>query len=363
MSNARDTPPKFDEVEVSIFGPGKGESVAVHLGDNEWIIVDSCVDQESKRIPVLDYLRSLGVDPAQSVKLVVGTHAHDDHIAGLAEVLKACVGAKFICSAALTSEEFFCMLEADADIEAQLRTSVRQEYRNIFDQIASRRPGKHIKRAIEELVLFTRPDSGRAPSAEVTALSPSDHAITRATQLLAAGCAKKDQRRRLAAVNPNELAVALWVKVGQSELILGADLLVGPAGCGWQAVLNTFDLERRPSLLKVPHHGAKNADHPEVWEKLLAPDVTSVLAPFRQGNVTLPKSSDVVRLKQRSSSVYSSANPKPPPAGKVVKNARAALGVLATNIRTPGVSGQVRARKSANADGWTVETFWPGMKL
>ncbi len=36
--------PGQDIIEVSIFGPGKGEPILVHLGRNEWIIVDSCIN-------------------------------------------------------------------------------------------------------------------------------------------------------------------------------------------------------------------------------------------------------------------------------------------------------------------------------
>lgn len=40
-------PPKADELEVSVFGPGIGECVVVHAGAGEWMIVDSCVDRSS----------------------------------------------------------------------------------------------------------------------------------------------------------------------------------------------------------------------------------------------------------------------------------------------------------------------------
>lgn len=35
-----DLPPP-DVIEVSVFGRGSGESVLVHYGDGQWIIVDS----------------------------------------------------------------------------------------------------------------------------------------------------------------------------------------------------------------------------------------------------------------------------------------------------------------------------------
>ena len=85
--------PASDVIEVSIFGPGKGESIAVHLGSNQWLIVDSCVDQIDRSNPALRYLESIGVDLSADVRMVVGTHAHDDHIAGISEIFARCESA------------------------------------------------------------------------------------------------------------------------------------------------------------------------------------------------------------------------------------------------------------------------------
>jgi len=89
--------------EFSAFGPGYGECLLVHLGEGEWMIVDSCV--QSNRQPALDYLHAMDVDPAVAVKLVVATHWHDDHVRGIADVLATCRTAAFACSAALSPDE------------------------------------------------------------------------------------------------------------------------------------------------------------------------------------------------------------------------------------------------------------------
>jgi hypothetical protein len=41
LAASRQTPPRPDELELSLFGSGIGESLAVHLGNGEWAIVDS----------------------------------------------------------------------------------------------------------------------------------------------------------------------------------------------------------------------------------------------------------------------------------------------------------------------------------
>src|SRR5258708_2355547 len=99
-------PPSPDELEVSLFGPGVGECVVVHLGGGAWMVIDSCIYRITRTPVAIDYLRALGVDIATSVKLVVVTHWHDDHMRGASALLAVASGARFVCSAALKSDDF-----------------------------------------------------------------------------------------------------------------------------------------------------------------------------------------------------------------------------------------------------------------
>jgi hypothetical protein len=65
--------PADDQFEVSIFGPGKGEAIAVHLGAGEWLTVDSCVEQVTGDHPVLRYFDQIDVNVENRVLMVVGT--------------------------------------------------------------------------------------------------------------------------------------------------------------------------------------------------------------------------------------------------------------------------------------------------
>jgi glyoxylase-like metal-dependent hydrolase (beta-lactamase superfamily II) len=101
LSSFPTEPPPPDIFEVSLFGPGKGESIVVHLGARRWIVVDSCRDQRSGEVAALKYLRGIGVDLAAEVLAVVATHAHDDHFAGIADIVEACSQAIIVTSQAL----------------------------------------------------------------------------------------------------------------------------------------------------------------------------------------------------------------------------------------------------------------------
>ena len=49
MPDIKVDPPSPDELEISLFGPGRGECVVVHLGNNDWLVVDSCLDNTSSQ--------------------------------------------------------------------------------------------------------------------------------------------------------------------------------------------------------------------------------------------------------------------------------------------------------------------------
>jgi glyoxylase-like metal-dependent hydrolase (beta-lactamase superfamily II) len=74
--------PDPDQFEVSVLGPGYGEAIVVHLGNGEWLTVDSCIDSRTREVAPMAYLRGLGVNLATQVRLVVTSHWHDDHVAG-----------------------------------------------------------------------------------------------------------------------------------------------------------------------------------------------------------------------------------------------------------------------------------------
>ena len=73
----------------------------MHVGHGSWILIDSCIDGQTKRPAALSYLQDIGVNPAQDVKMIVASHWHDDHIRGLASVVEACPQARFVLSDAI----------------------------------------------------------------------------------------------------------------------------------------------------------------------------------------------------------------------------------------------------------------------
>src|SRR5690348_11162620 len=89
-------PPRVDQVEVSLFGPGFGEAIALHLGNGSWFLIDSC--QQSSQPAPLSYLERIGVDIRSAVIGVLATHWHTDHVLGISRLFHAASNARFFCS-------------------------------------------------------------------------------------------------------------------------------------------------------------------------------------------------------------------------------------------------------------------------
>lgn len=306
--------PHYNELEISLFGPGIGECVVVHLGAGEWMIVDSCLDRETKRPVALTYLEELGVEMT-AVKLIVASHWHDDHCEGIATTLRAAQDAHFVCSAALRSDEFFSMVASSKT--AMMTSPGVSEMCNVLEIIEERQPERVRAGSVAPMYAkagyraFIRPD-GETCGAEVYALSPSDGALRLSWGEIAQSIPGLGQtKRRAIALSPNQVAVALSVRVGNLTVLLGADLEENASSTlGWKAVINS---PVRPKdlacVFKVPHHGSRDAHSADLWTSMLTENPAAILTPFATGGKFLPSAADLNRLHRFTTEVYCTALP------------------------------------------------------
>lgn len=304
---SRSVPPTVDQFEISIIGPGRGECVLIHIGDNEWCVVDSCTSRGQSDSVAIEYLDSFRNGAVDRIRLVLATHWHDDHIRGIASLLRRVPTAPFFCSAALRTREFLTLIDS-ASVGVPGQSGI-DEFATVLEllratQLASGRLATP-KYAIATRPLLQLSSAARRFGVSVMALSPSDTTMTLAHAEIASLIPKPgDRQRRIPVISANHTSVAVWVEVGELRALLGGDLLHGgQAGEGWLAVLADHSHERRARLFKVPHHGSRNADCPEVWERMLEKNPIAALTPFTSG-VPLPKQSDLRRLGRRTDHVY-----------------------------------------------------------
>jgi beta-lactamase superfamily II metal-dependent hydrolase len=289
--NELDTPDPT-EIEMTFLGPGFGESSLIHVGDGNWIAVDSCVDSSTQLSRVLSYFEKIGISPA-SLRMIVATHWHDDHIRGLSQLVEAAPGADFVCSAAVQTREFYTLV-ASAKRTLTATPSGVAEMAKILDLIESRQGHNGTTQrtpiwAKENLLLFDSTVGSRV--VRLHALSPSDWSMTRAWQSLGRLVPTLMQpKRALPAPGANESSVVLWLVIDDVCALFGADLeeTVNSA-TGWKRVVANPLRTGHGAVIKVPHHGSMNAVNTDVWRTMLVSDPVAVIVPFRKGDVVLPR--------------------------------------------------------------------------
>jgi len=304
---------------MTVFGPGVGECIVLHLGGGDWIVIDSCRSPVGDEPAALAYLRSIGVDPRESVRRIVATHWHDDHIQGLAALVRECSNAQLVMSNALSAEHFFQMLlEVDAQNRLVKHNSSASEFAEILDLLESRARGRYLvgpsMYADDGKRIFR---GGYGGIAEMWALSPSAATVTNARANPVGRLLTGGECKRFKSLSPNDLSVAILVRAGSYDLLLGADLEnTASPEFGWKAVLRSA---ARPATqagaFKVAHHGSANADHDEIWSQMLVKEPIAVVTPFAKLAEPLPRRTDVRRIKGRTSGLYCTTWPpskKPP---------------------------------------------------
>jgi hypothetical protein len=307
------TPPDRDEIEVTLLGRGVGESVVVHLGEHEWMIVDTV---ERGRVPAAEwYLRALDVD-LRRVKVLVLTDFHRDHYQGIDRLFDKCTSARMAVTRALRHDRF---------VQLYSYEEPSNELPGLFSVLRRAKEERRLTPLTPGLLGVEVGQSVYAGSrAEVKALSPTVAAvdascgdIAHAVQAAETG-EEIDTRLRV----DNRVSVVLHVKCKEFAVLLGADLENTPAAYGWQAVLQEPLHAHLPQsdLVKVPHHGSEGAHHPPAWAKFVAPRPWLLVA--RTGRADCPGSrtssassstaSTSTRLRHRGSARGTSSAPGSP---------------------------------------------------
>lgn len=349
------TAPASDEIEVTLFGPGYGEAIAVHLGDGAWLLVDSCIDPDSKAPASGQYLDQIGVEPEQ-VRSIVASHWHDDHVRGISDLAAKYPQADFIISGVFNDKEAQTFLAAYSGVQS---SGLARGAKELYSAMQTREIVFH---ALHRTNILEVGLNGR--SVRVTAVSPVPAAYNQFLAHLASYLPRKGQSINSAPeLHPNFEAIAIHIDLDDDAILLGADLEEHNK-LGWSAVVaDGWSGKRKPaSAFKVAHHGSYTGDCPKIWAELLKPNPVACLTPFTRGNVRLPTEEDKIRVRAKTPHAYisSGATRRPNMDSRQLKRLKDICKNLA---QVDSGFGAVRLRKKIGATVWNVELFGAAQEL
>jgi hypothetical protein len=346
--------PDKNEIDVVVIVPGFGESILVHIGDGDWIIVDSCLDSSSGRPAALVYFEHIGVDPKMAVKLICASHWHDDHVGGIADLVQACGSAEFACSAALNRGEFVELASIYNRNWTLIQPSGPSEMYNVLFRLEQKRQTP--LRVVGGLPFFRRPNSDARLSCTVTALSPSNVEFDRFLRAIAYlyPALRTSKSLRVPDLQPNDLSIAMWVEVGNLNILLGADVEEhGDPKRGWSAIVAARGGNPRANLFKIAHHGSITGHHPGIWTNLLTQRPHAVLTPWNRGS-KLPTEADCTRITSLTDLAFATSRPTPrreKRKGPAVDRTLVEANIFIRDIEPP--TGFVQLRAEASSLNWT----------
>ena len=349
--------PSTDEIEIIIFGPGFGEAIAVHLGEDQWLLVDSCINPKSKLPASSEYLDQIGVG-IENVKVIVASHWHDDHVRGISKLASKYPSADFLISGVFNENEARAFLAAYGGSVAD---GLARGAKELFSVIDGR---ETVYPVLQRSIVIETLTNGR--SIRATALSPSPVAFAQSLAHFAQYLPTKARNEPIThapELKPNLEAVAIHIDLGDEAILLGSDL-EDDGKLGWSAVVSDgwCQNRRKATLYKVAHHGSNTGDHQKIWIDLLKAKPIACLSPFNNGRHRLPTENDKNRIRARVDQAYitSGATRRPDMDNAQLKR----LGDICKNLsRVNSGFGSVRLRKKYGQELWRVENFGKAQHL
>lgn len=361
-SNEWGVAPSPEQVEITIFGPGYGECILLHVGGGNWIIVDSCRDPQTNGPVALSYLDALKIKH-ECIKLIVLTHWHDDHCAGISDIYSSATAAKLSFAYALAGIDFYQLVKRFSKQSDSIVGSKVSEIARCLDISANTKRSIRSAQQGKPLLKMLPEESGHGKVCLVTALSPSDSAEQDFLVEIASQRPKFLESKRAAdGSGRNDISVVLWVSIGDLNILLGADMEHHPNDkMGWGAIIGADNIPPgKASVVKVPHHGAQSGHDTRMWTERVVASPIAVLSPYARGRRPAPTPQDVSRIRSISHASLSSSRMS----GKKGKRRESAvgrqlreMGVRLTPLDTSFGAVRLRTMPETADEPWSIELF------
>ncbi len=296
--------PHLAEINLLGTGGGYGESVVAHIGNDEWVVIDSCQDPITKESLPLKFLRSKGVN-LLNVKLIVCTHWDDDHIRGVSEILENSPEAVFSFARANDLYKFYKLVAIDYEkLKKVASNSSTIEFNKCLEILKKRNSIRKFSE-VDKLLYTTKHKNSII---EVFSLSPSELSSHNFDLEISTLLKKYSAlNKKLTKQSPNERSVVILLKLGKHNILLGADLEVSKnPELGWLHIINKSQVIKgsdKSTYFKIPHHGSDNGYHEDIWKELLHSKPIASITPWNKKE-KLPKKDMLTKYKILSKELY-----------------------------------------------------------
>ncbi len=210
-----------DYLYLFVFGPGKGESIAIRVPPDLWVIVDSC--RVAGKAAAMHVLPKYG----GQCECIVLTHRHQDHYAGFSNLLDYDVWRLVGCNDLYLDGH----LGESRDLERRLANELEQVFASVEQRWAE---------DVESVWWTWRKTARQVGHAELIALHPEE-----------------SYARDFTGYDRNELSSAILLTWQRVKLLLGADV----PNPHWAEICEVFADQRLNvhQAMKAPHHGSEEA--------------------------------------------------------------------------------------------------------
>jgi hypothetical protein len=255
---------------ITIYNVGAGDHMLVRFPNNQHGMVDCGLSSPKAGLPGLqDFLKAC--DGSQKLRFLCITHPHEDHIAGLIDLVK---------QESVAIDELWHPMSCQAAMIARYLNGNSASSYEGASEIGEYSRHKHVAmttllRLLKSAAVDRKPrlvglvDTRQGESIGgvlVECLSPSERALGFFLRRII-----KDEKSDVEVAlreYANRISVVLLLTHGQNRVLLGGDALDG----NWREAA-----ARRPAgtllcdVVKVPHHGSLNSTGRVFWNAFVAP--------------------------------------------------------------------------------------------
>ena len=284
--------PCSGNVEVIIFGRGVGECILIKSKNDDYIVIDSFINNETKNPVVFDYLNAFNISHSK-IKMVVITHWHSDHIRGVSNIIgEIKENVKVVFNPVIIKDRFIDFISK----YKKRNIDDTSEYCKVMDLIMSNKIDRIIP--IVNRDIFSEGNNGII----ITSLSPQDDELVAYLDSLLGSISDYNFNYKIP--DDNMLSIVLLLRYGNESFLLSGDIgSKTNSNSGWNGVVKNYMKHYTKSKwYKVAHHGSITGENELIWSKLLKEMPSSFST--RYNNSFLPTYDDIKRIAKKSKELY-----------------------------------------------------------